>query len=49
MELLGRGWDDVSIEKLIGRNILRVMEEAERVSLIQRNESNGGCGKGKFD
>ena len=35
-ELLKRGWDDDSIEKLIGRNVLRAMEGAEMVSLVER-------------
>ena len=31
-ELLGRGWDDGALEALVGRNILRVLADAERVS-----------------
>lgn len=32
LELMARGWSDDQIAKLAGRNILRVMEQAERVA-----------------
>ncbi len=31
-ELLGRGWSDEDVRKLLGKNLLRVMREAEKVS-----------------
>jgi membrane dipeptidase len=37
-ELLRRGYADVDVRKILGRNVLRVMREAERVSARLRKE-----------
>lgn len=37
-ELLRRGWSDADVAKLAGANILRVMEQAEKVAAAMRNE-----------
>jgi membrane dipeptidase len=37
-ELMQRGWSDTDIAKLAGGNVLRVMEQAEKVSASMRNE-----------
>jgi membrane dipeptidase len=38
VELMRRGWSDTDIAKVAGENVLRVMAEAERVSVKQRAE-----------
>jgi membrane dipeptidase len=35
-EMMRRGWSDPDVAKLAGLNVLRVMEEAERVSATLR-------------
>lgn len=37
-ELLRRGWTDEDVKKVVGRNVLRVMRETERVSARLRRE-----------
>jgi membrane dipeptidase len=37
-ELLGRGWSDADIKKLIGLNLLRVLRQAEAVAAGMKNE-----------
>jgi membrane dipeptidase len=37
-ELMRRGWSDADVAKLAGENVLRVMAEAERVSLKLRSD-----------
>jgi membrane dipeptidase len=32
VELMRRGWSDADLAKLAGRNVLRVLREAERVA-----------------
>jgi membrane dipeptidase len=41
-ELMRRGWADADIAKLAGGNVLRVMEEAERVAYKLRNRAPSG-------
>jgi membrane dipeptidase len=38
VELMRRGWSDTDVAKLAGENVLRVMAEAERVSVKLRAE-----------
>lgn len=37
-EMLRRGWSDADVAKLAGGNVLRVMEEAEKVAASMKNE-----------
>ncbi|MGZ2412551.1 membrane dipeptidase [Sphingomonas sp. F9_3S_D5_B_2] len=38
-ELIRRGWSDADLAKLAGRNVLRVMRQAERVSAAMKDEA----------
>ena len=37
-EMLRRGWSDADVAKLAGGNVLRVMEQAEKVAAMMKNE-----------
>jgi membrane dipeptidase len=37
-EMLKRGWSDADAAKLAGGNVLRVMEQAEKVAASMKNE-----------
>ena len=37
-ELVRRGWSDSDIAKLVGGNVLRVMEQVERVAASMKNQ-----------
>jgi membrane dipeptidase len=39
VELMRRGWSDTDVAKVAGENVLRVMAEAERVSVKLRAEN----------
>ena len=38
-ELMRRGWSDTDVAKVAGGNVLRVMEEAEKVSASMKGEA----------
>jgi membrane dipeptidase len=48
-ELMRRGWSDADIARLAGGNVLRVMEQAERVSAAMANEPPGTATEAALD